>query len=158
MPEQPPAGVDLDLQIATQTDQLPSEEEFRLWASRALAEQGHSELSIRIVDANESQQLNHAYRGKNKATNVLSFPFQSPPGLTIKLPFVGDLVICAEVVFTEAAAQNKTAKAHWAHMVVHGCLHLLGYDHIEAEDAQVMENLEIKILTQLGFDDPYHID
>ncbi|OZB41718.1 MAG: rRNA maturation RNase YbeY, partial [Alishewanella sp. 34-51-39] len=104
----------------------------------------------------ESQQLNLQYRGKDKATNVLSFPFQCPPG--IELPLLGDLVICAGVVRAEAAEQNKPLAAHWAHMVVHGCLHLLGFDHINDADAEQMEAEEIQILQQLGISNPYLLD
>ena len=111
---------------------------------------------MRIVDEAESQQLNFDYREKDKPTNVLSFPFQCPPG--IELPLLGDLVICAQVVAREAAEQQKTVTAHWAHMVVHGCLHLLGFDHINDEDAAEMEAEEIQILQELGFANPYLID
>lgn len=150
------AGIplELDLQLAYQ-GYVPELEDFTTWAQAALVERGKNltELSIRIVELAESQQLNHDYRGKDKPTNVLSFPFENPPG--IQLPLIGDLVICAEVVKQEAAAQNKTETAHWAHMVIHGCLHLLGYDHIQDDEAELMESMEKRILSQLGFDDPY---
>lgn len=149
--------LDLDLQIATESTPLPSQSDFEQWATAALADyRAEAELTIRLVDATESQQLNHQYRGKNKATNVLSFPFQNPPGLT--LPLVGDLVICAAVVEREAVEQSKTTQAHWAHMVIHGCLHLLGFDHIKDDDAEEMEQLEITLLAQLGFNNPYLTD
>ncbi|MCU4675428.1 rRNA maturation RNase YbeY [Catenovulum sp. 2E275] len=146
--------LELDLQHAYQGD-VPALAEFIRWAQAALVERGDSptELSIRVVELAESQSLNHEYRGKDKPTNVLSFPFENPPGLT--LPLIGDLVICADVVKQEAAEQNKPEIAHWAHMVVHGCLHLLGYDHIEDDEAEIMESMETRILLQLGFDDPY---
>ena len=149
--------LDLDLQIACDGE-VPDQANFVEWAQAALVERGDAltEMSIRIVNENESQQLNHTYRHKNKPTNVLSFPFENPPG--IELPLIGDLVICAQVVRREAEQQNKAEIAHWAHMVVHGCLHLLGYDHIEDEEAERMENLERRILSQLGFDDPYKSD
>ncbi|MEZ9630985.1 rRNA maturation RNase YbeY [Vibrio breoganii] len=145
----------LDLQLAVKNDsQLPSEQDFQSWLDYTLTQfQPDSELTIRIVDSEESHQLNHDYRGKNKPTNVLSFPFEAPPGVEINL--LGDLVICKQVVEDEAAAQQKTLTAHWAHMVVHGSLHLLGYDHIQDEEAEEMESLETEIMQGLGFDDPY---
>lgn len=149
--------VDLDLQIATESTPLPSQSDFEQWSSLALeGYRSEAELTIRLVDTAESQQLNHQYRGKDKATNVLSFPFQNPPGLT--LPLVGDLVICAAVVEQEAVEQGKTTQAHWAHMVIHGCLHLLGFDHIKDDDAEEMEQLEITLLAKLGFNNPYLTD
>ncbi|WP_440903778.1 rRNA maturation RNase YbeY [Catenovulum sp. SX2] len=149
--------LDLDLQIACEGD-IPPESNFVKWAQAALVERGDAltEMSIRLVNEDESQDLNNTYRHKNKPTNVLSFPFENPPG--IELPLIGDLVICAQVVRREAEEQNKPLTAHWAHMVIHGCLHLLGYDHIEDEEAETMENLERRILSQLGFDDPYKSD
>ncbi|MEZ9708676.1 rRNA maturation RNase YbeY [Vibrio breoganii] len=145
----------LDLQLAVENDsQLPSEQDFQSWLDYTLTQfQPDSELTIRIVDSEESHQLNHDYRGKDKPTNVLSFPFEAPPGVEINL--LGDLVICKQVVEDEAAAQQKTLTAHWAHMVVHGSLHLLGYDHIQDEEAEEMESLETEIMQGLGFDDPY---
>ncbi|GEA51200.1 endoribonuclease YbeY [Vibrio inusitatus NBRC 102082] len=145
----------LDLQLAVENDsQLPSEQDFQSWLDYTLTQfQPDSELTIRIVDSEESHQLNHDYRGKDKPTNVLSFPFEVPPGVEINL--LGDLVICKQVVEDEAAAQQKTLTAHWAHMVVHGSLHLLGYDHIQDEEAEEMESLETEIMQGLGFDDPY---
>ncbi|MER2490996.1 rRNA maturation RNase YbeY [Catenovulum sediminis] len=152
-------ALDLDLQIACQGD-VPSNADFLLWAQAALLERGDAltELSIRLVESDESQVLNNQYRGKNKPTNVLSFPFEAPPGITQTFPLIGDLVICADVVREEAKAQSKSETSHWAHMVVHGCLHLLGYDHITDDEAQIMENMERRILSQLGFDDPYKVE
>ena len=112
-----------------------------------------AEITLRVVDSLESQSLNHHYRGKDKPTNVLSFPFTNPA--PIPLPLLGDLVICQAVVIQEAEEQGKSVQAHWAHMVVHGLLHLLGYDHIEDADAEIMETLECKILAKLGYPDPY---
>jgi probable rRNA maturation factor len=149
--------IELDLQVATAATQLPSQQDFEQWASLALADyRTEAELTIRLVDAAESQQLNHQYRGNDKATNVLSFPFQNPPGLT--LPLLGDLVICAAVVEQEAKQQGKSNQAHWAHMVIHGCLHLLGFDHIKDDEAEEMEQLEITLLAKLGFNNPYLTD
>ena len=116
---------------------------------------GHKvELSLRLVDEAESADLNQRYRGKAGPTNVLSFPFEPPPG--IKGPrYLGDLVICVPVVVREAAEQGKATEAHWAHLVVHGVLHLLGYDHLDETEAQEMEALETRLLANLGFPPPY---
>lgn len=147
----------LDLQLASSASELPDATQFQRWLQAAILPfQDEAEVTIRIVDEQESQQLNLQYRGKDKATNVLSFPFQCPPG--IELPLLGDLVICAGVVRAEAAEQNKPLAAHWAHMVVHGCLHLLGFDHINDADAEQMEAEEIQILQQLGISNPYLLD
>ncbi|CAM2905518.1 rRNA maturation RNase YbeY [Vibrio rarus] len=145
----------LDLQLAVEDDsQLPSEQDFQAWLDFTLTQfQADAELTIRIVEDDESHQLNHDYRGKDKSTNVLSFPFEAPPGVEINL--LGDLVICKQVVEDEAIQQQKPLKAHWAHMVVHGSLHLLGYDHIIDEEAEEMESLETDIMQGLGFEDPY---
>lgn len=147
----------LDLQLASSAADLPTEQQFQHWLEAAILPfQDDAEVTIRVVDAAESQQLNHQYRAKNKPTNVLSFPFQCPPG--IELPLLGDLVICAEVVTSEAAEQGKAPEAHWAHMVIHGCLHLLGFDHINDADAEQMEMEEVQILQQLGINNPYLLD
>ncbi|RVU37352.1 rRNA maturation RNase YbeY [Rheinheimera riviphila] len=146
----------LDLQLASTASNLPSEAQIQLWLNAAVSPfQPVAEVTVRIVDETESQQLNFDYREKDKPTNVLSFPFQCPPG--IELPLLGDLVICAGVVAQEAKEQNKSLDAHWAHMVVHGSLHLLGFDHINDDDALEMEAEEIQILAELGFADPYLI-
>jgi len=150
-------AITLDLQIASTATELPSEAQFQQWLEAAILPfQQEAEVTVRIVDAAESQQLNNDYRAKDKPTNVLSFPFQCPPG--IELTLLGDLVICAPVVATEAAEQHKTNLAHWAHMVVHGSLHLLGFDHINDDDAQQMESEEVTILQQLGITNPYLLD
>lgn len=147
----------LDLQLASDAGDLPSEQQFQLWLDAAVTPfQPEAEVTIRIVDEAESQQLNFEYREKDKPTNVLSFPFQQPPGM--ELPLLGDLVICAQVVSREAAEQGKALHAHWAHMVVHGCLHLLGFDHINDAEAEEMEAEEILILQSLGLPNPYLID
>jgi len=147
----------LDLQVASQATDLPTASHFQHWLEAAvLPFQQEAEVTIRIVDEAESQQLNYQYRAKDKPTNVLSFPFQCPPG--IDLPLLGDLVICAKVVASEAAEQGKAPATHWAHMVIHGCLHLLGFDHINDDDAAEMEAEEIQILQQLGISNPYLLD
>jgi probable rRNA maturation factor len=138
---------------------VPTSASFRQWVEAALRgakRRKATELSIRIVDAKEGRTLNRDYRGKDYATNVLSFPVELPPGIT--LPLIGDLVICAPVVTKEAAEQGKLARHHWAHMTVHGVLHLLGYDHMEDAEAEAMEALETRVLAGLGIDDPYTID
>jgi len=146
-------NVIIDLQLAIEAD-VPSEQQFHLWASSALAEVNEDcELSIRLVDEAESAELNSTYRGKNAPTNVLSFPFESPIPLEPRL--LGDLVLCVPVVEREADEQNKAIEAHWAHLLVHGCLHLLGYDHLEDDEAEAMEALEVGILKQLGIENPY---
>ncbi len=155
---------------------LPSEADFQRWGEAVLAllreravvlddaslstavQSGEPlELAIRVVGDDESRALNNDYRGKDKPTNVLSFPAELPEMVLAELDErpLGDLVICAPVVAREADEQGKPLAAHWAHMTVHGMLHLLGHDHIEATDAAVMEPLEIAILARLGWDDPY---
>lgn len=111
------------------------------------------EISVRIVDEPEMQLLNQTWRGKNKTTNVLSFPSDNPP--VSKLNHLGDIVVCAPVIESEAQEQGKSLDAHWAHMCIHGTLHLLGHDHIEDEEASVMENLETGVLATLDFPNPY---
>lgn len=146
----------IDIQQASTADasQLPSDEQFEIWVEAALQQRmNEAELSIRIVDEDESQALNLQYRGKDKSTNVLSFPCELPDG--VELPLLGDLVICAQVVAKEALEQGKLLHAHWAHMVVHGTLHLLGYDHIEDGEAEEMEAIEIQVLLELGYPNPY---
>lgn len=144
----------LDIQIACEDENLPSAEQLQLWVNAALPSiKNETELTIRIVESTESQELNHQYRQKDKPTNVLSFPFEVPEGVDLNL--LGDLVICSDVVNKEAIAQNKKNNDHWAHLVIHGCLHLQGYDHIEEDEAIKMESLEIKLLSTLGIDNPY---
>lgn len=144
----------VDRQCQITDKNLPSEEQLTAWVSAALKGRlDDAELSIRIVDATESQALNHQYRGKDSSTNVLSFPFEMPEG--IELDLLGDLVICAEVVAREAEQQHKPLLNHWCHMVVHGVLHLLGFDHINNDEAEEMEQLERDILASLDIPDPY---
>lgn len=145
---------EVDVQIATADENVPSDEDFRSWVAAALpAEKRGSEITIRVVSFDESRTLNAQYRQQDKPTNVLSFPSELPPELQI--PLLGDLVICAGVVESEALEQGKSLLAHWAHMVVHGTLHLLGYDHETDADAEIMEALETHVLGQLGFPAPY---
>ncbi|MEZ8616456.1 rRNA maturation RNase YbeY [Vibrio splendidus] len=151
-------SIELDLQIAVENEQgLPTEQDIQLWLDKTIPQfQENAELTVRIVDTEESHQLNHDYRGKDKPTNVLSFPFEVPPGMELDL--LGDLIICRQVVEKEAEEQNKPLLAHWAHMVVHGSLHLLGYDHIENDEAEEMESLETEIMQTMGFEDPYILE
>lgn len=145
----------LEYQLACASPELaPTREQVLAWASAALGgEPAAAELVLRVVDEEEARSLNRQYRGKDYATNVLSFPAELPG--FVDLPLLGDIVICAPVVRAEAAQQGKAAMAHWAHMVVHGALHLLGHDHQDDEQAAEMEQRERDILARLGFTDPY---
>ncbi|MBS3804915.1 MAG: rRNA maturation RNase YbeY [Oleiphilaceae bacterium] len=143
----------VDIQRVVSGQDLPGDTELSHWAAIAWRQDEPSEVTLRIVDREESARLNSLYRHKTGATNVLSFPFEAPPGIT--LPLAGDLVICAPVVEDEAREQGKTLAAHWAHMVIHGMLHLQGFDHLNDEDAHVMESLEIRLLAELGIGNPY---
>lgn len=150
--------IDLDLQQASSGENLPLPAQFERWLTQALAGyRDHVNVCIRLVDEAESQALNHNYRGKDKPTNVLSFPFELPAGVddAEAQALLGDLVICVPVLEREAAEQGKTTEQHWAHLVVHGALHLLGFDHIDPQDAEVMENIERQVLANLGLPDPY---
>lgn len=147
--------LDLDLQIACEAPGVPETGRFHAWASAALAGRREAaELTIRVVDDTEGAELNQRYRGRPGPTNVLSFPFDPPPGLPPQ-DLIGDLVICAPVVAREACEQGKPEEAHWAHLVVHGTLHLLGFDHLTDPDAVEMEAMETIILDGLGFPSPY---
>ena len=145
--------IELDLQLATEAGDLPAEAQLRRWVELALRQRtADSELTIRLVDAEEGQELNRDYRGKDYATNVLSFPYDTEPLV------MGDLVICPSVVAREAAEQNKPLDAHYAHLTVHGMLHLQGWDHENDDEAQEMEDEEREILAALGYPDPYAAD
>ncbi|MDR1996652.1 rRNA maturation RNase YbeY [Azonexus sp.] len=139
--------LNLSVQYACARDGLPTRADFVRWARAAL--QGGGEIAIRLVDVDEGQVLNRDYRGKDYATNVLSFPYDDEPVVR------GDLVICPAVVAREAAEQNKPLAAHYAHLTVHGMLHLQGWDHDNDADAQAMEDKEKEILAALGYPDPY---
>ncbi|WP_255399448.1 rRNA maturation RNase YbeY [Oceanicoccus sp. KOV_DT_Chl] len=132
----------------------PSPAKLQQWVELAIAKhKTEAELTIRLVNETEISQLNNTYRGKDKSTNVLSFPADLPE--FIELPLLGDLVICSSIVAQEAHEQNKVSEHHWAHMVIHGTLHLLGYDHVEEHDAVIMEALEIELLASLNIANPY---
>ena len=152
-------SIKLDLQCASDQQDIPSEQEFSKWVAAIPlldhqdGQQARREVVIRIVDNEEMLALNQRYRQQNKATNVLSFVAELPD--IVDDPLLGDVIICASVVQNEAREQHKCVSSHWAHMVVHGILHLLGYDHIDSADARIMEQLEIQILLTLGFNNPY---
>lgn len=146
----------IDVQIATDQDDLPDAELLGLWVDTVLAhhpQESRQEITVRFVSSEESHQLNHTYRDRASSTNVLSFPFEAPPQVT--LPLLGDLVICPEVVIQEAQAQGKPLRHHYAHMVIHGVLHLLGYDHLDDDEAELMESIERELLAELDVADPY---
>jgi probable rRNA maturation factor len=148
--------VDVHVGYACGRAGVPASGSFRRWVEAALRgarRRNRAELAIRIVDVDEGRALNREYRGKDYATNVLSFPAELPPGVV--LPLLGDLAICAPVVLHEAAEQGKRPRDHWAHLTVHGVLHLLGHDHVIEAEAELMEALETRILAGLGIDDPY---
>jgi probable rRNA maturation factor len=138
----------LTVQYASDAPNLPTQAEFRKWAKSAL--DADAEITLRLVDEAEGRTLNHDYRGKDYATNVLSFPLAEEPHL------IGDIALCAPVVVREAKEQNKTPKAHFAHLTIHGILHLRGYEHETEAQAELMETLETEIVTKLGYADPYH--
>ena len=149
----------LDCQKACE-DGIPAQDKLESWIETTLiaAQQNQDRgLTIRFVESDESRQLNSNYRQKDQPTNVLSFPFEQPIGVEDQEVnnYLGDLVICSAVVIQEAILQNKSLQAHWAHMCVHGCLHLLGFDHITTEDAERMEQLEIEVLKKLSIPNPY---
>lgn len=147
----------VEVQHASEEDCIPDDEFFMRWVDVVLSMQKQTgSVVIRLVDEAESQQLNSQYRHKNAATNVLSFPFEAP--MQIEDDHLGDLVICVPVVNREAVEQGKPVNSHWAHMVIHGMLHLLGYDHINEEDAEVMEQQEISMLKQLDINNPYEYE
>ncbi len=155
----------LDVQKVVDSDTIPANEIIGHWVKTTLlienpdlASDTEFELTIRIVDKGEIQALNKTYRHKDKPTNVLSFPyegFEFEVPEEVQLPLLGDLIICHDIVVEEAQQQTKSIEGHWAHMVVHGVLHLKGYDHLEDSDAELMEALEVRILKQLQFSNPY---
>ena len=149
-----PVRLDVSVSYAAPRTGVPAATSFRKWVAAALRGRiREADLAIRIVGAKEGRALNRHYRGKDYATNVLSFPAELPEG--VKMPLLGDLVICAPVVAREAAEQGKPVAAHYAHLTVHGVLHLLGWDHEHDKDAEAMEQLEREVLAELGLPDPY---
>jgi len=153
-----PMQIDLEVQRAIAVAGIPEDTQFLVWVEAALAGTGKdARLTIRIVDEHEAWQFNREYRQRDYATNVLSFPAELPDGLPAEIrdPQIGDLLICAPVVTSEAKEQNRPVADHWAHLTIHGILHLLGYDHEQADDADKMESLETETLAKLGIPDPY---
>jgi len=149
---------ELEVQRATTLESVPDDDQFQQWVDTVLVGKPNQfTLSIRIVDEDEAQRFNREYRNKDYATNVLSFPAELPEGLPaeIRQAQMGDLLICAPVVAREASEQHRPETDHWAHLTIHGVLHLLGYDHEQADEAGIMESLETKILAGLGIPDPY---
>lgn len=146
-----------DVQLASRCENMPSPDQIRNWTGAALRvlQCDQACLTVRMVDEPEMTQLNERFRGRPGPTNVLSFPFETPPGLPEPTSQLGDIVVCAPLAEREAATQTKTVEAHFAHLVVHGVLHLRGHDHQEEREAQEMETLEKTILAGLGFSDPY---
>lgn len=151
----PGAAHQVDLQYAVGRAEVPAASSLRRWAVTVLEreEAAPGNLAIRVVDREEARTLNHQWRGRDRATNVLSFPGDNLPGLPWR-PW-GDIVLCKPVILAEAEEQDKPPRAHWAHMVVHGTLHLLGHDHQQDEEARIMEDRERQILAGFGFADPY---
>lgn len=147
------------IQFAADKEHAPKAALLRRWARAALEKKLNqaAELTIRIVDVTEMTELNSTYRQKPGPTNVLSFPADLHDAVQLDIRLLGDIIICPAIVNREAKEQQKIAEAHWAHMVVHGVFHLLGYDHVQDEDARVMEALEIDVLDKLGFTNPYEI-
>jgi len=145
--------IEIEVQYAVDAEGLPAPADFRRWAAAALGDRAAAELAVRVVGRAESRRLNATYRGKDAATNVLSFSADLPPG--VDLPLLGDIVICAPLVAEEAISQHKALTDHWAHLTVHGVLHLLGHDHHDDAEAAEMEALETRILTGLGLADPW---
>lgn len=144
----------VEIQTIFESAGQPSEAHIQLWVDTALEEVNHdTEIVVRIVDEQESAELNEQYRHKQGATNILSFPVEIPEGIDLNL--LGDLVICAPVLEQEAQQQNKVLAHHWAHIIIHGVLHLLGYDHLDDEQAEDMENKEIALLQKLNIPNPY---
>lgn len=150
---------DLDLAVLRESGapDLPEDDALRAWAMVALGADAPAALVLRIVDVDESRRLNRDYRGKDRPTNVLSFPSDLPGTVLAALPArpLGDLVLCAPLVAEEAETQHKPTEHHWAHLVIHGVLHLRGHDHESEADAEVMEALEVRMLAELGIPDPY---
>ena len=147
--------VQLNVQNVSASKHVPGSAQLLQWAEAALSEFDEDvvELGVRIVDEDESAELNSRYRKKQGATNVLSFSYEDPPGASSNI--LGDLVICAPIVQQEAREQNMSPEAHWAHIVVHGIMHLCGYDHEQDNDAEVMQDKEAQFLKTLGYPDPY---
>ena len=149
----------IDIQHAC-TDSIPvGDEDLSSWAQLALSTRlDKAELTLRLVDLKEITELNHRYRKKNKPTNVLAFPATHPENIELDFPLLGDVIVCPAVILEESQIENKPLNEHWAHIIIHGVLHLLGYDHIKEDEALKMQTIEINLLAQLGIKNPYHIE
>ena len=146
----------IDIQHASEDSPPVTDEYLRNWAILALkSHRETAELTLRLVDSEEITELNHLYRKKNKPTNVLAFPATYPSHIELPYPLLGDVIICPAVLYQESQTLNKPLIAHWAHIVIHGVLHLLGYDHIKDDDTKKMQAIETELLADLGFDNPY---
>lgn len=149
----------IDIQHSSKENIPVSDDILTQWVSMVLPpEKSHFELTVRLVDRLEITELNRTYRKQDKATNVLAFPSTLPDEIMQLHPFLGDIIICPAVLMEESSAQNTPLIAHWAHIVIHGVLHLLGHDHIKDEDAAMMQAIETQLLKTLGFDNPYKIE
>lgn len=146
----------IDIQHASILTAPIDDETLMSWVKLTLAHENKvAELTLRIINTDEMQCLNKTYRQQDKTTNVLSFPSNLPADVQLETAFLGDILICPQVLLEESIQFSKPLTAHWAHITIHGVLHLLGYDHIDDDDAQIMQNLEILLLTQLNIDNPY---
>lgn len=144
----------IHIQNPIDAEEVPDPSTLQHWAEVVLHDhRQQAEICLRLIDREESAALNHRFRAKNKATNVLSFPVDLPEG--VEDPYLGDIAVCPSVLIEEARAGNISLEQHWAHLFIHGILHLLGYDHIDDDDAETMEALEITLLQQLGYANPY---
>lgn len=147
----------VDIQNASSDPLLVSEDEITRWVEQTLQKEVESaELTVRFVDEDEIMQLNNTYRKQNKTTNVLAFPSNLPDGITLDYPLLGDIIVCPKVLMQESEEQNKPLVAHWAHIIIHGVLHLLGYDHMKDEDARTMQQQEIAVLAHFQYANPYN--
>ncbi|HSR63773.1 MAG TPA: rRNA maturation RNase YbeY [Gammaproteobacteria bacterium] len=147
--------IKIEIQNASQDRDIPAKKQLQDWATSALDDAGKDNLTIRIVDEEESAALNRNWRGREGPTNVLSFPYGDDQHVP---EYLGDIVLCAPVIKREASEQGKPVEAHWAHMIIHGILHLQGYDHQEQTETEKMEQLETRLLNAIGFENPYQVD
>lgn len=149
----------IDIQHACDDTPPVSDELLSQWAQLPLTQLGDSaELTLRLVTTDEIKTLNRLYRKMDKTTNVLAFPANLPKDISLTYPLLGDVIICPSVLLQESLEQNKPIDAHWAHIIIHGVLHLMGHDHLEDEDTATMQALEIKFLAELNFENPYQED
>lgn len=149
----------IDIQHAVEASLPLTDSQLTALAALALRDyQEDAELTIRTVNAEEMTHLNHTYRKLNKVTNVLAFPSSLPDHIELECPFLGDIIICPQVLLDESQRMNKTLEEHWSLILIHGVLHLLGYDHIEDSDAAIMQAIEVKLLAEIGYANPYDIE